>query len=137
MAEEIVNPFFCMDEGGSTVPAGSRVVLRFGWGTKTKGQLTNFLKAQTTTISLDGAAAIDLSDSWSAIEPRPDEGDFVARVRHDTGVTLSAGESLQADGMMAVSHVSFDGFFDEDTHRPFLFRPGEPQTFSCRITASA
>jgi hypothetical protein len=142
MAEEIIVEVFpCTyeeDQGGEcTVPAGSRVVLALGWGAKNRGLVKNFLNAQTTTISLDGAAPIDVSDSYSAIEPRPDQGDFVTRIRHNTGVTLSAGESLQADGLVAVSHVAFDGFFDETTHRPFLFRPGEPLTFSCRITASA
>jgi len=142
MAEEIIVKVFpCTHDedqpGKCTVSAGSRVVLHIGWAATKKGLVKNFLKAQTTTISLDGAAPIDVSDSYSEIEPRPDQGDFVTRIRHDTGVTLSAGESLQADGMLAVSHVTFDGFFDEITHRPFLFRPGEPDTFSCRITASA
>jgi hypothetical protein len=57
-------------------------------------------------------------------------------VRHDTGLTLSAGESLQADVTTAVSHPVVD-FFDEDTHRPVMFQPEHPDSFGCRITASA
>jgi hypothetical protein len=35
MAEEIVHVFRCTDEGGErTVPAGSRIVLLFGWWAK-------------------------------------------------------------------------------------------------------
>jgi hypothetical protein len=142
MAEEIIVEVFpCTydeDLGGEwTVPAGSRVVLALGWGAKNQGLVKQFLQAQTTTISLNGAAPVDLSDSYSAIEPRPDEEDFVSGVRHDTGVTLSAGESLQVDGMVVVSHVVASGLLDEFTHRPVLFRPEGPLTIRCRITASA
>lgn len=57
MAEEIVHLFRCADEGGeSTVPAGSRIVLLFGWASENKGLVQTFLNAQTTTISLNGAA---------------------------------------------------------------------------------
>jgi hypothetical protein len=135
MAEVVVHVFSCMDEGGErTVPAGSRIVLLFGWLAKNKGLVQAFLNAQTTTISLNGAAPIDVSDSYGAIEERPN-GEFASRVFHDTGVTLSAGESLQADGTMVVSHTVVD-FFDEVTHRPVLLQPGNPISFSCRITAS-
>jgi hypothetical protein len=142
MAEEIIHVFSCSAEGGgeTTVPAGSRIVLLFGWAAKNKGLVQAFLNAQTTTISLNGAAPIDISDSYSPIEELPDdgfpEGGFASRVRHDTGVTLSAGESLQADGTIVVSHPVVD-FFDEATHRPVLLQPGHPISFSCRITASA
>jgi len=141
MAEEIVHVFSCtFDEGGQTsVPAGSRIVLLFGWGAKNRGLVQDFLNAQTTTISLNGAAPIDVSDSYGEIKKLPQEifpeGGFGSNVRHDTGVTLSAGESLQADGTIVVSHVIPD-FFD-DAHRPVLMQPGQAASFSCRITASA
>jgi len=141
MAEVIVSVASCVEEGGErTVPAGSRIVLRFGWAQKNRGQVQAFLNAQTSTISLNGAAPIDVSDSYSPIEELPDggflDGGFVSRVRHDTGVTLSAGESLQVDVTVAVSHTVID-FFDETTHKPVFFQPGDPFTLSCRITASA
>jgi hypothetical protein len=137
MAEVIVPVFPCTDDSGgeTTVPAGSRIVLRFGWVVKTKGLVQAYLQAQTTTISINGAAPIDVSDSYSPIEEHPDGG-FVSRVRYDTGVTLSAGESLQADGTVVVSNPVVD-LTDETTGRPALFKPGEDNSFSCRITASA
>jgi hypothetical protein len=140
MAEKIVHVFSCSAEGGqTTVPAGSRIVLLFGWGAKKKGLVQDFLNAQTTTISLNGAAPIDVSDSYSEIEKLPKaifpDGGFGSNVRHDTGVTLSAGEALQADGTIVVSHPIPD-FFD-DAHRPVLIQPGQAASFSCRITASA
>ena len=139
MAEEVVVALFpcTYEEGGEcTVPAGSRVVLIVGWAAKNRGLVQNFLQAQTTTITIDGAAPVDLSDSYGAIEARPD-GDFVSRIRHDTGVTLSAGESLQVDGLLAVSHPVLDGVIDETTHRPVPFRPEDALSIHCRITASA
>jgi hypothetical protein len=139
MAEEIIHLFRCADEGGkNTVPAGSRIVLLFGWSAKNRGLVQAFLTAQTTTISLNGAAPIDISDSYGPIRqvPVPDGRAFASDVRHDTGVTLSAGQSLQADGTIVVSNRVVD-FFDETTHKPVFFQPGHPDTFSCRITASA
>jgi hypothetical protein len=138
MAEEIiVGVFACtFGEGGeSAVPAGSRVVLALGWVAKNRGLVQNFLNAQTTTIALNGAAPVDISDSYGAIEPHPDEG-FGSRIRRDTGVTLAAGESLQVDGVLAVSHVVPDGVKDETTNRQMFFRPEEPLAIHCRITAS-
>jgi hypothetical protein len=139
MAEEIVHLFRCADEGGeTTVPAGSRIVPLFGWVAKNRGLVQAFLNAQTTTISLNGAAPIDISDSYGPIRqvPVPDDRAFASDVRHDTGVTLSAGQSLQADGTIVVSNRVVD-FFDETTHKPVFFQPEHPDTFSCRITASA
>jgi hypothetical protein len=138
MAEEIiVGVFACtFGEGGeSAVPAGSRVVLALGWVAKNRGLVQNFLNAQTTTIGLNGAAPVDISDSYGAIEPHPD-GAFGSRIRRDTGVTLAAGESLQVDGVLAVSHVVPDGVKDETTNRQMFFRPEEPLAIHCRITAS-
>jgi hypothetical protein len=136
MAEEVVHVFSCTFEGGgqTTVPAGSRIVLLFGWAAKKRGLVKDFLQAQTTTISLNGAAPIDISDSYSAVNEFPG-GFFATNVRHDTGVTLSAGQSLQADGTITVSHPVPD--FLDDAHRPVLVQPGDPISFSCRITASA
>src|SRR5918994_888162 len=120
MAEEVIVAVFpCTHTGGEqTVPAGSRVVLGLGWAAKNQGLMKNYLQAQTTTISLDGGAAIDLSDSYSAIEHRLDQGDFISRVRYDTGVTLAAGDSLQVEGRVAVSNVVPDAVLDEISHRP-------------------
>lgn len=135
MAEEIVHVFSCTDEGGeTTVPAGSTIVLLFGWVAKNRGLVQSFVNAQTTTISLNGAAPIDVSDSYSDIKEVPG-GFFATNVRHHTGVTLSAGKSLQADGTIAISHPIPD-FFD-DAHRPVLVQPDDPISFSCRITAPA
>jgi len=138
MAEEVVHVFSCSDaEGGKrTVPAGSRIVLLFGWAAKNKGLVQAFLNAQTTTISLNGGAPIDISGKYSPIEKVAfPEGWFGSNLRHDTGVTLSAGQSLQVDATVAVSNPVID-VFDEATHKPVLFKPEDPRSDGCRITAS-
>ena len=138
MAEEIVVRLFpcTFAEGGEcTVPAGSRIVLGLGWAAKNRGLVQDFLNTQATTISINGAAPIDISDSYGALEPFPDGG-FASFLRHDADVTLSVGESLQVDGTVAVSHVVPDGLVDEQTHRQAFFRPEEPLEIHCRITAS-
>jgi hypothetical protein len=140
MAEQIVYVIRCVDAGGATtVPAGSQIVLVFGWKAKNHGLVQAFINAQTTTISLNNGTPINVSGSYSAIEPLPPGveplGGSISRVRYDTGVTLSAGESLQVDGTVVVSHRVID-LFEEDTNRPVFFEPGDQQSFSCLITAA-
>ena len=110
-------------------------MLRLGWAAKNRGLVQNFLQAQTTRISINGGAPVDLSNSYGSIETLPGDG-FATRVRHDSGVTLSAGESLQVDGTLAVNHVVPEGLLDETTHRQIFFRPEDALTIQCRITAS-
>jgi len=51
-----VDPSNC--PGGSTlVPAGTPLVIQYGVNGKTRGKLNAYLKAQTTTITVDGARA--------------------------------------------------------------------------------
>jgi len=124
MAEDVIVELFpcTFAEGGEwTVPAGSRVALMLGWGAKNQGLMHNFFRLRQRR-SRSTAPPPDLSDSYSAIEPRPEEGDFVSRIHYDTGVTLSGGESLQVDGMLAVSNVVPD-VRDETTHRAVCSGP--------------
>src|SRR6476620_6615486 len=44
-----------------TVPAGSTIVIRFGFIDFNRGVLTNLSQDQTTTISLNGGGPIDVS----------------------------------------------------------------------------
>ena len=99
--------------------------------------MKNYLKAQTTTIILDGAAPSTSATLTARSRHVPIKGISYPVFVNDTGVTLSAGESLQVNGMVAVSNVVPDAMLDEITHRPILFRPERPLTINCRITASA
>ena len=62
-----VPSFFCA--AGSHVayrPAGSTIVIRSRYAEQTLGTLTNFIAAQTTTLSINGGAAIDGTNLYSA-----------------------------------------------------------------------
>ena len=62
-----VPSFFCV--AGTQVafrPAGSTIVIRSRYAEQTRGTLTNFLEAQTTTLSINGGAAIDGTNLYSA-----------------------------------------------------------------------
>jgi hypothetical protein len=122
-------------DGEITVPAGARIVIVQGWRSKNKGLVQSFLRGQTTTISIDGGAPVDLSNSYSSIH-QTDVGGFETLLRFDTGVSLSAGESVQVDSALTLSHVVPEGLLDETTHRQMFNSPGE-HTMHCRITASA
>jgi len=139
MADVIVRLGECADSGEISVPAGARIVVAVGWAAKNRGLVQNFLQAQTTTLRFDGGDPVDVSDSYGSIEEvQLDGGAFAARLLFDTGVTLSAGQSLEVDDELVFSHAVVDGLQmrDENTHRPFIFRPDEPLTRHCRITAS-
>ena len=123
-------------DGESTVPAGARIVVRQGWRSKNKGLVQAFLNAQTTTISIGGGTPVNISNSYGAIKPT-DVGGFETLLRHDTGVTLTAGESVEVESVLVLSHVIPEGLLDETTHRQMFNRAGEPLTMHCRITASA
>jgi hypothetical protein len=140
MADVIVRLGECADSGEISVPAGARIVVAVGWAAKNRGLVQNFLQAQTTTLRFDGGDPVDVSDSYGAIEEvQLDGGAFAARLLFDTGVTLSAGQSLEVDDELTFSHAVVDGLqmTDENTHRPHIFRPEEPLTLHCRITAAA
>ena len=122
-------------DGKTTVPAGARIVVQQGWRSKNRGLVQDFLNAQTTTISIGGGAPVDLSNSYSAIKPVGDS--FETLLRHDTGVTLSAGKSVEVESVLTVSHVIPEGLLDETTHKQMFTPAGEPLTMHCRITASA
>jgi hypothetical protein len=139
MADVIVRLGECADSGEIAVPADARIVVAVGWAAKNRGLVQNFLQAQTTTLRFDGGDPVDVSDSYGSIEEvQLDGGAFAARLLFDTGVTLSAGQSLEMDNDLVFSHAIVDNLQmrDENTQRPFIFRPDEPVTLHCRITAS-
>jgi hypothetical protein len=79
--------------GQWTVPAGSDVVVAQRWEAKNRGLVQTFLNAQTTTLAVNGSAALDISGEYVPVSAAPG-GTYFTRVAHDTGITLGAGESL-------------------------------------------
>jgi hypothetical protein len=133
-----VNPFICNDfQGGHlTVPAGSTITIRQGVSEQTRGILTDYLNAQTTTISIDGTT-VDVSDAWPAPEMRP-TGDWSSFITYPTGITLAApGDSLSVVWVTTFAHPVpevFNPAAGGPAGQP-AFNEG-PVTYTCTVTAS-
>jgi hypothetical protein len=99
--------------GHGTVPAGSTITVRYGNAEVNRGMLTDWLGAQTTTLALNGAVPIDVSNLYSAPTQRP-RGDFVDWVsswNYPTGITLaSPGDSMTFTVTSALSHLFAEVF---------------------------
>jgi hypothetical protein len=135
-ADVNVNPFVCNDfQGGhQTVPAGSTITIRQGVSEQTLGILTDYLNAQTSTISFNGTT-VDVSNDWPA-PVSPPQGGWVTFITHPTGITLAAGDSLTVVWVTTLDHAV-----------PEVFNPaaggpsGQPAfnaasvTYTCTVTA--
>jgi hypothetical protein len=121
--------------GQWTVPAGSDVVVAQRWEAKNRGLVQSFLNAQTTTLSINGGAALDISGEYVPVSAAPG-GTYFTRVAHDTGITLEAGDSLTFNVVISFSQRVLDGFTlaDETSHRPLFFGPGVAFEFPCEVT---
>ena len=123
--------------GQWTVPAGSDVVVAQRWEAKNRGLVQTFLNAQTTTLSINGGTALDISGEYVPISAAPG-GTYFTRVAHDTGITLGAGDSLTFKVVISFSHRVLDGFTlaDETSQRPLFFGPGVTFEFPCEVTGA-
>ena len=131
----VVNPFQCASAGGAvSQPAGSTIVIRQGLAEQTRGGLTALLNAQTTTVSLNGGTAVDLTDAWSAPVLLGSD-DWLTTVEYPTGVTLAAGQSLTIAFTISLAHR-----VPEVLIPPLGGEPGKPafnegtQTWACTVT---
>jgi hypothetical protein len=136
-ADVNVNPFICNDfQGGHlTVPAGSTITIRQGVAEQTRGILTDYLNAQTTSISVNGTT-VDVSDDWPAPVSFGPQGGSVTFITYPTGITLAAGDSLTVVWVTTLDHAV-----------PEVFNPaaGGPSgmpafnaasvTYTCTVTA--
>jgi hypothetical protein len=137
MADVTVYLGQCVGDGGQiTVPAGDRIVLARGWQAMNRALVQNFLHAQITTFSFNGGPAVNVSGNWGGItEPEEEGGYFSTGLRYDTGLTLSAGESLELDDVLAFSYTITDGLTDASGNL-LIYRTEEPLAMHCRITAA-
>jgi hypothetical protein len=128
--------------GHVTVPAGSTITVRFSDGEVTRGMLTDWLQAQTTTLTVNGGAPIDVSSLYSAPIQRP-RGDWFSFLTYPTGITLAnPGDSMTFTVTATLSHL-FAEVFNGPLAFELGFEPGPP-TFSgpgifatgtCTVTA--
>jgi hypothetical protein len=129
----IVGCYF--NQGGqTTVPAGTEVVFRVGWADKNRGLVQQFLKAQTTTASIDGNPVANASGRWGSIQ-KADKKFYVSFWRASAGTLANPGDSttiaLQVTLKKAISGT------DENGHHT-KFGPGPifPADFGCKVTAT-
>jgi hypothetical protein len=125
-----------------TVPAGSTIVVRFGFIDFNRGVLTNLIHDQTTTSSLNGGALIDVSGLYPTPTQNPD-GTWETLPFFHTGVTLAN----PGDTLTFTLTVSFAHRFAEELNGPVAFdmgvTPGPPVfsgpgvviNGSCTVTA--
>jgi hypothetical protein len=134
-ADAIVHPSTCAAQGGqATVPAGSTLVVRQGLAEQTRGNLTAFLNAQTTTLTINGGAPIDLSGGYES--PTAAGGGYVSFVNYPTGMTLAAGQSATFAFTISLSHPVpevFNPAAGGDAGEP-VFNSGST-TVTCTVTA--
>ena len=123
----------CYYNGGghATVPAGSDVTVRFGWGESNRGRVENFLNAQTTSADVDGVPVAGASSLWGPIQNN------VTFWRTFAGSLNNAGDSVTVHMQITLSHVVSEGK-DPDTGDHLKAGPGPilPADFGCTITAT-
>jgi hypothetical protein len=78
----------CFFAGGGriTEPAGSTIAIRFGDGEVNLGMLQDFLAAQTTTLTLNGGAPIDVSSLYET-PSQASNGAWVSRWTYPNGIS--------------------------------------------------
>jgi len=133
-----VNPFVCsaFNGGTMTVPAGSQITVRQGFSEQTRGILTAFLNAQTSTISFSGTT-VDVADAFAGPDQSP-QGDWVSFVTYPTGITLAAGQSLTVAWTTSLDHrvpEVFNPAAGGEPGKPVLNEAGTV-TWSCTVTAA-
>jgi hypothetical protein len=128
-----VSIFGCaFGEGGHhTVPADSTITFRGGWVTKTRGQITDFLKAVSVSASVNGSAVSNTASYWGPVSQvtSPDGLLWGSFWTYPTGITLQSGDSLTFTTEWVTSRPTYDGF----AHNPAGSLFG---TASCTVTAS-
>jgi hypothetical protein len=134
-----VNALSCFLAGGqATIPAGTEVEVRLGNVAKNRGLASDFRMMQTTTLSIDGGSATDISGFWGTPEPLTLDpyGDvWRTRVIYDTGIVLGQGESMHFQFVLAEPHLYLDdlAFANGVSGRPSLYAPAV-YTYDCTVT---
>jgi hypothetical protein len=124
----------CAFGGGSIVPAGSQISVRFGWPADTAGQIKSFLGAAAITAQVDGVVIQDPNQYFSA--PQRVSGGWATYWLYDTRSTLAAGQSMVVTIDLYLSHKVV-GPKDPDFNGQVLSGPGSVLAgTSCTIAAA-
>jgi hypothetical protein len=119
--------------GQVTRPAGSTIVARVAFATKTYGLNVNFLNAQTTAISVNGGPSQDVSSLYGAPTGQAADG-WLTSLMYPTGVTLaSPGDSMTFRVTLSLAHLFSDVIADGG--HPLFGGPGLALDATCTVTA--
>lgn len=117
--------------GKTTVAAGEPVIVRWGWGAKTRGLTLAFMKAIDYTVVVNDEATED----YTAGEPfRQADGNWRVDWSYAAG-NLGEGDSVEITIDYSLSHRLPDGGIDPDTGHRAIFGPGSIISGECTITA--
>ena len=124
-----VGGFGCiLGSGQRTVPAGSTIVIRFGFTDFNRGELTNLLLDQATTLSLNGGTPIDVSGLYPTPTQLPGST-WETLAFFNTGITLAN----PGDSMTFSLTVSLARQYADEMNGPAAFDQGftpAPPVFS-------
>jgi hypothetical protein len=116
--------------GKTTVAAGQPVIVRWGWGAKTRGLTLIFMKAIDYTVVVNDEA----TDDYTASEPFR-QADGIWRVDwYYAARPLGEGDSVKITLDYSLSHRLTDGGIDPDTGHMAIFGPGSIIYGECTIT---
>jgi hypothetical protein len=135
-ADSVVGATNCLLVNGGQVtrPAGSTIVVRNGFATKNYGIDVNFLNAQTTTLSVNGGPAVDISGSYGA-PTQVSDGSWRSDAFYATGVTLAnPGDTMTFTISVSVSHRVAD--VQSEPGQPLFGGPGVIFSGTCTVTAT-
>jgi hypothetical protein len=133
--QSVASAYGCFLQGGHVyTPAGTEIVVRFGWAAKNRGLVEDFLKDQTTTISVNDGAPADVSDLYGDVIVHPVGA--AAFLHYGTGISLASGESLTFRLRTTISHRLLDGvvFADGEQGRPAFADAGTLFETDCTVT---
>lgn len=88
--------------GVVTVPAGTPVVVRLSVSEPTRGFLSVYLNAQTTTITVDGVAVGDVSGLYGPMQAQP--SGWTSVLTYMTGVLELPGDSVVVTLTTTLAH---------------------------------
>jgi hypothetical protein len=134
-ADSVVGAPSCLLANGGQItrPAGSTIVVRNGFSTKSYGLGVDFLNAQTTTISVNGGPAVDISSLYGAPTQQSDAS-WQSNAFYATGVTLaSPGDTMTFAISVTVSHQFAD--VQAAPGKPLFGGPGVIFSGTCTVTA--
>lgn len=124
----------CFVDGGAvTVPSGTPFTVFAGWGAARIGQVEDWLHGSTNTLSIGGAAPIDMSPYFMGLTSAWVPGTPWADIFFYQLPALAPGESVSVAYFTATSHPMVDGV----TGFPGPPQPASSFTFTCTVTGSS